>query len=252
MSQSLAAAYQINVMHRFYAASGKITGSEVILDLDETRHLRDVLRLKMGDRVHVFDGEGKEYRCSIRAIEKKTSHLAVVDEVEPASRESSLGLSLAAAVLKSDKTDLVVQKAVELGVTSFTPLTTIRTDVKVKTGDKRVERWRRIALEATKQCGRARLMTVADPVTFDVYIAGLHKADAIIFSERDGEPFSTIKGDKSITAILGPEGGWDDAELDLARSHNCRVITFGGRVLRAETAAISITAILQHRFGDVN
>jgi 16S rRNA (uracil1498-N3)-methyltransferase len=75
--------------------------------------------------------------------------------------------------------------------------------------------------------------------------------DAVLFSERGGESFASIKGGKKITAVIGPEGGWDDSELDAARDHGVKIVTLGGRILRAETAAISIAAILQHRFGDL-
>ena len=239
-------------MRRFYAPPQNTTGTEIRLDADETRHLRDVLRLHVGDEVFVFDGEGNEYRCSIALVEKKSSQLKAVEKVVPASPESNLDLTLAAAVLKGDKFDLVIQKSVELGVTAIVPISTIRTDIKLKTGDKRTERWRRIALEATKQCGRARLMQISEPLSFQSLIEGSEGQNPIIFSERDGESFSVLKELKSVTAIIGPEGGWEDSELELARSHACRIITLGGRTMRAETAAMSIAAVLQHRFGDLN
>ena len=239
-------------MHRFYASPESFTGPSVMLEQDETRHLRDVLRLKTGDEVLVFDGVENEYRCSVRSVEKKSSELAILERVTPASPESPLDLTIAAAVLKSDKTDLVIQKAVELGAASFIPLTTIRTDVKVNNAVGRVERWRRIAMEATKQCGRARLMNVAAPIGFAELMTSLTGMGSVLFSERGGKRFSELEASQKLTAIFGPEGGWDDAELDLARSSGCQIITLGGRVLRAETAAISIAAILQHRFGDLN
>ena len=239
-------------MHRFFAPVGNIVGNTVLLDVDETRHLRDVFRHRINDEVSVFDGQGNEYRCSIQSVQKKRSELTIVETVVPTSPESNLVLTLAAAVLKGDKSDLVIQKAVELGVTTFVPMTTIRTDVKVQTGDKRIERWRRIALEATKQCGRARLMQVTEPMTFGTLINDLEGSEAILFSERDGEQFSAVADRKTVTAVLGPEGGWEDSELALARTNGCRVITLGGRIFRAETAAISVAAILQHRFGDIN
>ena len=239
-------------MHRFYAPPEDITSKQVTLGVDETRHLRDVLRLKVGDEVNVFDGLGSEYRCAVRVVAKKGSELNIVGSITPSSPESMLDLTVAAAILKSDKTDLAIQKAVELGVNSFIPLVTTRTDVKVKAGDKRVDRWRRIAMEATKQCGRARSMTVSEPMTFASLITTINGRDTFFFSERDGRPLPKQDDHKHLTAVFGPEGGWDDDELDLAASKGCHVITLGGRTLRAETAVISLTAILQHRFGDIN
>jgi 16S rRNA (uracil1498-N3)-methyltransferase len=239
-------------MRRFYASIESFKDGDVMLDADETRHLRDVLRLEVDDEVSVFEGSGREFRCSVLEIGKKSSSLKVVAEIQPASPESAFEITLAATVVNGEKYDLVIQKAVELGVTTLVPLHTVRCDVKVNDAVKRMSRWRRIALEATKQSGRAKIMQINEPVAFDALIGESESEDLILFSERDGEDFSAIKPAKKITALFGPKGGWDDSELEAARSSGIKVVTLGGRILRAETAAISITAILQHRFGDLN
>ena len=100
-------------------------------------------------------------------------------------------------------------------------------------------------------------MEVAEPVQFSEFIASRTEADSdaktlILFSERGGTSFSEVKANKKMTAVIGPKGGWDDAELDEARNNDFLIVTFGGRILRAETAAIALSAILQHRFGDIN
>ena len=239
-------------MRRFYALPENIKGKVITLDADETRHLRDVLRLKPGDEVSVFDGTGHEYRCSVNTISKKHSELALIEEIQPASPESPFEITLASTVLNGEKYDLIIQKSVELGVTKLIPLQTIRGDVKTKDAVKRLDRWRRIAMEATKQCGRARFMEIAEPAAFDKLIAESKGDNAVMFSERDGTGFDTIKADKKITALIGPKGGWDDSELELARKNGVNVVTLGGRIMRAETAAISLTTILQHLYGDLN
>lgn len=239
-------------MRRFFAPNESFSGGTVTLDADETRHLRDVLRLKVGEEVSVFDGTGSEYRCSIREIAKKSSLLDVVEETAPSSPESPLEITVAATVLNGDKYDLIIQKAVELGVTTLIPLNTIRCDVKIKDAVKRLDRWRRIAMEATKQCGRARLMQVTDPQIVADLLVELKDENAILFSERNGMDFQAVGADKKITALYGPKGGWDDSELEMAAKHRVNIVTLGGRILRAETASIAITAILQHRFGDLN
>lgn len=241
-------------MRRFFALKSQFSEGRVILDEEETRHLRDVLRLKAGEEVLVFDGEGSEFLCRIGSIEKRRTDLAIIAESEPVSPESSLDLILAATLLKGDKIDLVVQKAVELGVNEFIPMTSVRCDVKASGASKRSERLRRIAMEATKQCGRAKLMSVGELIDYRELINETNGSDTtrIHFSERDGEKFEALKGSRKILAFIGPEGGWDDAEMDAAAEAGIRSITFGGRVMKADTAAISIAAILQHRFGDVN
>jgi 16S rRNA (uracil1498-N3)-methyltransferase len=239
-------------MRRFYAPRGNIDEKSVTLGDEETRHLRDVLRLKAGDEVRVFDGEGREFSCLIAKIGKKESSLEITSEVEAASPESGLELTLAVSLLKGEKFDLVVQKAVELGVRTLVPLETLRCDVKVRDEGKKLDRWRKIALEACKQSGRARLMEIANVTDFSEFIDRAKDGSFILFSERGGEDFSSIKPGKKITAVIGPEGGWEDSEIDDARRKGFAVTTLGGRILRAETAAISIAAILQHRFGDLS
>jgi 16S rRNA (uracil1498-N3)-methyltransferase len=239
---------------RFYAPPSHFDGSVVMLDEDETRHLRDVLRLKVSDAANVFDGERREFECRIDAIEKRQARLSIQGEIMPASPESPLDLSIAGVLLKGDKLDLVVQKAVELGVNRFIPMTSVRCDMKAADPSKRSSRWKRIAMEATKQCGRARLMHIEDVVDYRDLIDCTNGQDVtrIHFSERDGESFDAVEGAKKVLAFIGPEGGWDDGEIEKATAAGIKSITFGGRILKADTAAISIASILQHRFGDIN
>lgn len=239
-------------MRRFYAPPEDYHDKHVTLGEEETRHLRDVLRLRIDNEVSVFDGIGNEFRCVIKTIEKRSSTLSIIEEVSPASPESILELTVAATVLPGEKYDLVIQKAVELGVNELIPIVTSRCEVKLKDATKRLNRWRRIAFEASKQCGRAKLMAVSETVEFGELISKTACEDALLFSERDGDGFETISKCEKITAIFGPKGGWEDHELVAARDHKISIITLGGRVLRAETAAIAISAILQHRFGDFN
>jgi len=240
-------------MHRFFALPESFRDERVLLDSSETRHLRDVLRLASGANVTVFDGCGGEYSCTVVEIKKNETELLVISKQAPASPESALKITVAAAMLKGEKFDLVVQKAVELGVIELVPLQTARCDVKPRDASKRVERWRRIALEASKQTGRASLMKVREPMEFNAYLASQESsAHVILFSEREGEKMPSNFDGNTLIAIVGPEGGWDDDELRAARSADITVVTLGGRILRAETAAIAITAILQHRFGDLN
>lgn len=237
-------------MRRFYAAVEQIALETITLNLEETRHLRDVLRLKETARVQVFDGGGREFLCQVQAIGKKETVLKILEQIAPTAPESSLDLTLAVALLKGEKFDLVVQKAVELGVTTLVPLNTTRADVRLKDAEKKAERWRKIALEACKQSGRARLMRVENPVDFEKFI---ETADGtkVLFAERGGMSFSAIEKSEKMTAIVGAEGGWEISEIEAARKNGFQIVTLKGRVLRAETAAIAVAAILQHRFGDL-
>ncbi len=240
-------------MRRFFAAPDQFENDSVVLDEGETRHLRDVLRLQPRDIVHVFNGIGREFECYVQEIEKKSSTLHVIAEVEPSAPESPLKMTLAAGVTPSEKFDLVVQKAVELGVFELQPLISARTEVKIDVAIKRMDRWTKIVLEASKQCGRAQLMSVNRPKHInDLLASDTTNTDYLFFSERKGERKLPPKIDGVATIVIGPKGGWDDDEIERAREANWSIITFGGRILRAETASIAITSIIQHRFGDLN
>ncbi len=240
-------------MHRFYASRSAFNNDIISLGEHEAHHLRDVLRHAADDRVQVFDGEGSEYLCRIDALTKRTASLVKLEQTEPSAPESPLELTLAAAMLKGDKYDLVVKKCVELGVTHLVPLITERCDVRLREVGKKTERWQKVILDATRQCGRATLMAVNEPVEFRQFAkTGSDSRTVILFSERNGASFDSVAPSPKITACVGPEGGWADQELETATSNRISVVTLGGRTLRAETASITVAAILQHRFGDIN
>jgi len=252
---------------RFYAPPESFSddGARVALSAEESRHLRDVLRLRAGDEAFVFDGEGREFACVVRDDDgggrgRASATLEVRGPVEPPRPESPLELTLGVALLKGEKFDLVVQKATELGATRVVPLETRRADVRLrdaKDAARRVERWRRLALEASKQSGRARVPAVAEPTTLDSLTSAAPRAGELrlLFAECGGAGLDAItfnNGSRSfVTALVGPEGGWDDEEIAHARSRGSTIITLGGRTLRAETAAITVAALLQHLFGDL-
>lgn len=245
----------LNEMRRFYSAPEQISEGKVILGQEETRHLRDVLRLRVGGEASVFDGHGNEYLCTIEEITKKAAALNIARRIDPASPESPLDITVAAAILPGEKFEITVQKAVELGVYRLQPLYTVRCEVKPGGRSRRMERWQKIGVESAKQSGRARLMDIAEPVEFTKFLETVRSAGGaskIFFSERDGSDFSAIEPGKKMIAVFGPKGGWDDSELEAAKTAGFTVVTFGGRIMRAETAAIAMTAILQHRFGDIN
>jgi 16S rRNA (uracil1498-N3)-methyltransferase len=245
---------------RFYAPpeAFDFRTKQVTLAVDEARHLREVLRLKPGDQVKVFDGSGNEYSAIIEKAMRDSALLRLGDRVEPASVESPLRLKLAVALLKGDKFDLLVQKATELGVNEIVPVMTKFADIRLHDSadaSKRVARWQRISLEAAKQSGRASLPVISTPADFSS-VAGNENDDAlrVMFAERNGESLAALPtsvATQALTALVGSEGGWADEEIASAREHKWKIVTLGGRILRAETAAITITALMQHRYGDL-
>jgi 16S rRNA (uracil1498-N3)-methyltransferase len=243
-------------VRRFFAPPENFNQAEIVLSSEESKHLRDVLRLREGGRVAVFDGVGNEFACQINRIGRSETQLEIIEKMLPPAPESVLNLTLAVALLKGEKFDLVVQKATELGVKKIIPLQTKRADVRLqneKDTHKKIERWRRIALEAAKQSGRAFVPTVEKPLGFENF---LHSADGtkILFAERGGAGLHQIeRGERidNLTAAVGSEGGWEDSEIETARGKGFLIVTLGGRILRAETAAITVAVLLQHLAGDL-
>lgn len=249
---------------RFYAPLSAFDSSlsRVTLASDEARHLREVLRLKVGDEVYVFNGEGKEFKCRVEETRRDAAHLMVIGAVQVARPESPLHLTLAVALLKAQKFDLVIQKAIELGVSGVVPVVTTRADVRLRDESdvtKRMARWQRIALEAAKQSGRGVVPVISEPVAFETLIRDANMRPGsrrLLFSERGGQSLTdakellAVKG-FPLMALVGSEGGWADEELTSARETGWTIVTLGGRTLRAETAAIAVAALLQHLAGDL-
>jgi len=256
---------------RFYAPPDAFDANlqSVTLATEEARHLRDVLRLKAGDEVYVFNGAGREFHCLVEESRRHRAQLKVISEVDPARPESPLRLTLAVALLKGEKFDLVVQKATELGVTRVVPVATKLADIRLRDEAdtaKRVARWQRIALEAAKQSGRAVIPEITSPWSFESLLqnaarnsqssVATSERNCLLFSERDGQTILQAKetlpaNASSLTALVGSEGGWTDEEITRARQAGWTIVTLGGRTLRAETAAIAVTVLLQHIAGDL-
>lgn len=248
---------------RFYAPPNAFSAQLDSVDLasDEARHLRDVLRLKAGDEVYVFNGAGREFHCRVEESRRDSAHLKVISEVEPARPESRLQSILAIALLKGEKFDLVVQKATELGISRVVPVITRHADIRLRDETdavKRVARWQRIALEAAKQSGRAVVPEVTNPAAFESLIQTTDPAGAprIMFSERAGQSLTGAVKDipakvSKLIALVGSEGGWAEEELAEARDAGWIIVTLAGRTLRAETAAITVVGLIQHIYGDL-
>ena len=244
---------------RFYAPpeAFDFNSKQLSLGTDEARHLREVLRLKAGDDVRIFDGAGNEYNAVVLKAMRDSAVLELGDKVEPASQESPLHLTLAVALLKGDKFDLVVQKSTELGVNALLPVMTKLADIRLNDpsdASKRVARWQRIALEAAKQSGRAALPEISPPIEFAQLIESETAGNSlrVMFAERGGRSMTDLPVSAPVVSVLvGSEGGWAPEETNFAEEHGWTIVTLGGRIMRAETAAITVTALMQHRYGDL-
>lgn len=240
-------------MHRFFAPALDPGDELVDLPRDEAEHLTRVLRLGVGDTVAVFDGRGHEFLARIVHAARRDARVQLLSRVN-AARESTVFLTLAQAVLKGERMDDVVRDAVMLGVGAVQPLVSRRTEATVAAllRGARVERWRRVALASAKQSHRAVLPDVRTPLTLETWLAEPLPSMRLMFVEPDAadavEPLTCLRGEATPTeavVIVGPEGGWHPDELAAARAARARLVSLGGRTLRADAVPIAALSILE-------
>ena len=230
-----------------YFVETPITGPRAVLTGDEAHHLLHVMRAKAGQEVTLFDGSGAEFTARVERLGRSEIELAV-GERTAADRESPLELSLAVALPKGDRQRWLVEKAVELGVARLVPLETSRGVAQPV--DKALARLRRAVIEASKQCGRNRLMEISPAQTWQSYCSAAAPPGGVqVLADPSGDAkLSGIlrdrQGVRAVEAAIGPEGGWTNEELHAGRTHGWRVIGLGPRILRVETAALAIAAIV--------
>ncbi len=243
---------------RFFVSPEYIFPDEKRIDIrdkEELHHIKDVMRLKAGSRVTVFDGLGKEYTGVINNIGSKTAEI-LIEKTLKVNRESLPEIALYQAIPKKSKIDIIIEKCVELGVTKVVPVITERTIPGLKESKKnKVERWNRIAMAASKQCGRTVLPEVTGMILFDkaLDLAGQH--DIVIFCALHNEaiPLKTVlkRGCYgSIGIFVGPEGDFSLSETEEARKKGYPLCSLGGNVLRVETAAIYLLSCLNYEYHD--
>lgn len=239
-------------MRRFFSDAPMIVGQTAMITGAEVRHIRNVLRLSVGDRITLFNGKGQEFQAEISNISSDRVDTMILQSSEP-SRESFAEIIIAQAFLKEKKMDDLIRPISELGITRWIPFIAQRSVA--RPDDKRLasryERWNSIARESLKQCRRTKMLEIAPLMSFEQILDIGKSCDIkLIFWENASEPIPN-QGDR-IMAILGPEGGFSHAEIAMAKQAKFIPVTLGTRILRSETAAIAAASILQYRFGDMN
>ena len=238
---------------RFHVAEAA-PGARIALPEHSAHHARDVLRLRAGAAVRVFDGRGAEYDAVLDSV----SRAGVSGRVTGAARaraESPLRVTLALSPLKGDRMELAIQKATELGVAEVRPVVTVRTDAAARPAlsGARQDRWEKVASGAAEQCGRAVVPVVAPTATLAAFLAAPPAGSRVVLLERDeGQPpLAEIRRPETLTLLVGPAGGWEPREIeDLARA-GFTAVSLGPRILRAETAAIAALTAAQVLWGDL-
>jgi 16S rRNA (uracil1498-N3)-methyltransferase len=220
--------------HRIYTPETFAPGDRIAIAGDERHHAMRVVRVREGEEVELFDGKGNAASGVVTGVSADQLIVNVLTIID--GRESPLTMNLAMSIIALDKFELVLQKATELGVRSITPIVSERVEIRPERYRGKQERWEKIIFEAVKQSGRARTPQLEPAVAFDEAIA--RPGTKIIF-DADTEPtWQPGNPATPVTLFIGPEGGWSDAELQLARESGAWFRRLGPRRLRAETAAI--------------
>lgn len=236
---------------RVYIDASLSAGEERDLDERAAHHVVRVLRRRVGDRIVLFDGRGREAPAEIVAAHRRQGCRVRIDSVDRIERESPLAIELVQAMARGDKLDLVVQKATELGAAAIRPVLTRRSEVRPAEASRRVDRWREIAINACEQCGRTVLPEIHPPVALaEVDCRAARRLVPVPGAERRLADVGPVDG--GVAVAIGPEGGLDEEDLALLTSRGFEPVTLGPRILRTETAAIAATAALQCLYGDLN
>jgi 16S rRNA (uracil1498-N3)-methyltransferase len=244
-------------MARFYVPQPRIEKGMMRVEGSEVRHIRRVLRLKTGDEVVVFNGSAKEYQGTI-VKEGPSSVVIMIQNIYSSQRESHLEITLAQSLLKGDKMDYLIQKATELGIKEIVPFFSSRSVPSLEKSRKvtRHHRWERVAVEASKQCGRGVVPKI-EPLQDYSEMLKTASPDSLrlILWEREGkrlkEALEGSKEKKKIFFIIGPEGGLSQEEVEHAKRNGFTPVTLGRRILRSETASLCLLSILQYEWGDM-
>ena len=245
---------------RFFIPQAAIEGDKAWICGSDAHHLRNVLRLEKGDEI-IIVSEGQEYQALISDF-VDNQVLCTLRDATVGLGEPPLEVILLQGMPKGEKLELIIQKAVEIGVSKIVLLDTQRSVVKLDSSkaEKRLTRWRRIALEAAKQCRRSIVPQVEGIYKLSQWLEGQKQSEETLFlvpweDERRagiGEVLKEQKGIGKVIILIGPEGGLSESEVAEAKRYGARPVTLGPRILRTETAAIVAPALVLYQLGDLN
>ena len=250
-------------MHKFFTPRENFSETEGRIVGDDVKHIYKVLRLASGEKVVLNNCEGEEFLGEVKSVDKTEVIISILEKLD-INNESEVKIHLFQGLPKSQKMDLIVQKGTELGITEFIPTLTSRVDVKLKGDFKKLDRLNRIALEAAKQSKRTIVPKVVEPITFEDILNRINTVDLMLVPYENAENFGIktlfkelrekdvdLKSIKNIGILVGPEGGFEEEEIDSLKEMGAYIITLGSRILRTETAGFVATSLIQYELGDL-
>lgn len=239
-------------MHHFFVTPDQVDEKNIYIEGSDVNHMRNVLRMKTGGQVEVSDGNNLKYLCEIVDYETDKAVLKILER-RKADTELSSKLYLFQGLPKSDKMELIVQKAVELGAYEIVPVATKRCVVKLdaKKAEKKVERWNSIAESAAKQAGRSMIPEVSEVMSYQAALRMVKELDVVLIPyelaegmEETKAVIKAMKSGQSVGIFIGPEGGFEQEEVEEAVMQGAKPVTLGRRILRTETAGMAMLSIL--------
>lgn len=241
-------------MQHFFVTTDQVREDAIYIEGSDVNHMKNVLRMKPGERLYVSDGDNHKYLCTVEQYEAGTAILRI-EEKEEGNAELPSRIYLFQGLPKSDKMELIIQKAVELGVYRVIPVTTRRCVVKLdeKKAAKKVMRWNEIARSAAKQSGRGIVPEVSSVVSYQEALNSAAELDVVLIPyelaegmEDTRKVIGQIKEGQSVGIFIGPEGGFEKEEVEFAEEAGAKEITLGKRILRTETAGLTVLSILMY------
>lgn len=241
-------------MYRFFVENNQVKDKEILINGQDVKHIAHVLRLEIGEKIVICNRQGIEYCCIINSIGKDYVKALILNENQ-SKNELSTKVFLFQGIPKLDKMELIIQKAVELGVYEIVPVMMTRSVVKINSNnrDKKMIRWNKIAESASKQCHRGIIPKVHEPLTFDEALQYAKSLNKVIVpyenSANINESKKILSGLDNVNTIgvfIGPEGGFDCKEIDHLISNQSLLISLGRRILRTETASLAVLSIIMY------
>ena len=239
-------------MQHFFVTPSQVKGEKIYVEGMDVNHMKNVLRMRCGEELMVSDGNNLKYRCSVEGYEEEQAVLRILEEMDVVTELSSR-IYLFQGLPKQDKMELIVQKAVELGVYRVIPVSTRRAVVRLdqKKAGKKAERWQQIARSAAKQAKRGYVPEVAFPMSYREALEAARELDVILIPyelakdmKETKEIIERIRPGKSVGIFIGPEGGFEKEEVELALEYGAMPVTLGRRILRTETAGMAMLSVL--------
>ena len=239
-------------MQHFFVTPSQVGETDIYIEGSDVNHMKNVLRMRYKEELTVSDGDNLKYRCAVERYEEGRAVLKILERMQ-SDTELSSRIYLFQGLPKQDKMELIIQKAVELGVYQIIPVSTSRCVVKLdeKKAVKKAERWRQIAVSAAKQVGRGYIPEVVPVISYQEALAQAKKLDVILIPyelergmRETRKIIEAIKPGQSIAVFIGPEGGFEKEEVEQALGCGARAVTLGRRILRTETAGLTALSVL--------